>query len=131
MEVQLDLDCANIVYKMFLEMRAADLRNELQSNLSSNSKKVTASYYTQPVRFIIKSMDWVENEINRGKKILEIIRIYQYYMREFTQRFHNQERYHFIHNALVARIDPLIEQGMDPDLMNYFRACIPKIVKQL
>ncbi len=119
----IETNCAERIFKMYLEIRAADIRAAVQPNTAN--QMIEHPYYRNPVTHVSHLLSIVNSTKEKDRKKLIAINIYRYMVREFTQRYrgHNYER---LYTTSMIKVVDLINQGMDEDLMNYFKGLIPR-----
>jgi hypothetical protein len=119
----IETNCAERIFKMYLEIRAADIHAAIQPNTAN--QMIEHPYYKNPVTHISSLLDMVNSTKEKDGKKLISINIYRYIIREFTQRYrgHSYER---LYTTFTIKVVDLINQGMDEDLMNYFKGLIPR-----
>ncbi len=116
-------DCAEKIFKMYMEMRIAHLRGEIKTDRLSQI--VEHPFFNSPVDHVNHMLFCFKAIRGREEKEAFVIVIYRYIVNEFTARFigHSQD---VMYSKFMSQADILISQGMDRDMMEFFKATIPK-----
>jgi hypothetical protein len=116
-------DCAERIFKMYLEMRISCLRVEIR--IDHLSQIVCHPFFNSPVEHMNHMLSCFKAIRGREEKEAFVIVIYRYIINEFTSRYagHSGD---IMYSKFMSQADVLISQGMDQDTMDFFKATIPK-----
>jgi len=130
----IEKNCVEQIFKMFLEMRIAEIRTALKET-DRASQKLASIYYTNAVKFITRQMRRGSIETNLDIQRQHLITTYRYFVRELSFRYCQTENglvrdrrgYTVMIDAMV-RASPLIQNGTNGELFLYLLSITPRFV---